>query len=149
MAEEQQQALASDLYNAFLQNLRPRGLGLVSQDELARESRVCRVAQESVVRSSPLMVLNMMGSDTGTVLHTRTVAAPGLCVLQGSLRGAMGPPGFLESLTVRPVRPAEERPCSDGGRGANPPGDTRGRGPRRATPGRHASEGNRRSSIAA
>ncbi len=30
------------------------------------------------------MVLNVIGSDTGTVLHTRTVAAPGLCVLQGS-----------------------------------------------------------------
>ena len=34
MAEEQQQVLASELYNVFLQDLRQRGLNLVSQDDL-------------------------------------------------------------------------------------------------------------------
>ena len=83
MAEEQQQALASDLYNVFLQDLRRRGLEPVSQDDLRASPAYAELPKESVVRSSPLMLLNTLGSDTGTVLHTRTVAAPGLCVLQG------------------------------------------------------------------
>ena len=76
MAEEQQQALASDLYNVFLQDLRRRGLELVSQDDLHASPGYAELRKKSVVRSSPLMVLNPLGSDTGTVLHTRTVAAP-------------------------------------------------------------------------
>ncbi len=81
MAEEQQQALASDLYNAFVQDLRQRGLKLVSQDDLHASPGYAELRKQSVVGSSPLMVLNTLGSDTGTVFHTRTVAAPGLCVL--------------------------------------------------------------------
>jgi hypothetical protein len=97
LAEEQHQALASDLSNAFLEDLRRRGLELVSQDDLHASPAYAELRKSSMVRSSPLMVLNMLGSDTGIVMHTRTVAAPGLCVLQGSLGGAMGLPGFLDS----------------------------------------------------
>ncbi len=96
MDEEGQRALASDLYNAFLADLRRRGLGMVSQDELHESPGYAELRKSSVVGSSSLMFLNTLGSDTGTVLHTRTVAAPGLCVLEGSLRGAMGQPGFLD-----------------------------------------------------
>jgi hypothetical protein len=97
MAEGEQQALASDLYDAFLQDFRRRGLELVSQDDLHASPGYAELPKESVVRSSPLLFLNTLGSDTGTVLHTQTVAAPGLCILQGSLRGSMGAPGFLDS----------------------------------------------------
>jgi hypothetical protein len=96
MDEEEQRALASDLYNVFLEDLRRRGLGLVSQDELHASPGYAELPKSSVVGSSPVLILNTSGSDTGTVFHTRTVAAPGLCVLQGSLRGAMGQPGFLD-----------------------------------------------------
>ncbi len=96
MTEEDQQALASELYGAFLQDLRRRGLELVSQDDLHASPGYAELPKESVVRSSPLMFLNMLGSDTGTVLQTRTVAAPGLSILQGSLGGSMRAPGFLE-----------------------------------------------------
>lgn len=98
MTEEAQQALASDLYNAFLQDLRRRGLEVVSQDELLASSGYAKLSRASLVGSSPLMYLNRLGSDTGTVLHTRTVAAPGLYILQGSLRGTMGTgvSGFLD-----------------------------------------------------
>lgn len=84
MAEEEQQALASDLYNVFLQDLRRRGLELVAQDDWRASPGYAGLRKKSVVRSSPLMFLNPLGSDTGTVLHTRTVAAPGLCVLQAT-----------------------------------------------------------------
>ena len=67
MAEEQQQALAADLYNAFLQDLRRRGLVLVSQDDLHASPGYAELRKKSVGRSSPLMVLNPLGSDTGTV----------------------------------------------------------------------------------
>ncbi|HZW34688.1 MAG TPA: hypothetical protein VFF52_28440 [Isosphaeraceae bacterium] len=96
MEEEEQRALASKLYTTFLEDLRRRGLGLVSQDELHASPGYAELRKRSVVGSSPLLFLNMLGSDTGTVLHTRTVAAPGLCVLEGSLRGALGQPGFLD-----------------------------------------------------
>jgi hypothetical protein len=97
MGEEDQRALASHLYNAFLEELRRRGVGLVSQDELLASPGYAELPKESVVTSSPVMILNTLGSDTGTVLHTRTVAAPGLCILQGSLRGrGTGLSGFLE-----------------------------------------------------
>jgi hypothetical protein len=84
LAEEQQQALASDLYQAFLQDLHSRGLEVVSQDVLHASPAYGESHRNPVVRSSPLMFLNMVGSDTGTVWRTRTVAAPGLCVPQGS-----------------------------------------------------------------
>ena len=68
MGEEQQQALASDLYNAFVQDLRRRGLELVSQDDLHASPGYAELRKKSVDRSSPLMVLNTLGSDAGTRL---------------------------------------------------------------------------------
>ena len=137
MTEEDQQALASELYGAFLQDLRRRGLELVSQDDLHASPGYAELPKESVVRSSPLMFLNMLGSDTGTVLQTRTVAAPGLSILQGSLGGSMRAPGFLESrapglgvLQGGPqARTAAEARILQETRG--------GRGPRRAAASRH------------
>jgi hypothetical protein len=86
LAEDQQRALASGLYNAFLQDLHRRGLDSVSEDVLLASPAYTELRQQPEVASSPLMVFNVVGSDTGTVLHTRTVAAPGLCVLRGSPR---------------------------------------------------------------
>ncbi len=83
LAEERQQALASDLYDAFLRDLRRRGLVLVSQDELHASPAYAELRKKPVVGSSPLMLLNTVGNDTGTVLHMRTVAAPGLCIVRG------------------------------------------------------------------
>jgi hypothetical protein len=86
MAEEPQQALASDLYTGLLQDLHSRGLELVPQDVLRASPAYVESRKESVVRSPRLMILNVVGSDTGTVMRTRTVAAPGLCVAEGSPR---------------------------------------------------------------
>ena len=96
MDEEGQRALASVLYNAFLEDLGRRGLGVVSQDELHASPGYAELRKSSVVGSPSVMFLNTVGSDTGTVFHTRTVAAPGLCILEGSLRGAGGLSGFLD-----------------------------------------------------
>ena len=117
MAEEQQQALASDLYNVFLQDLRQRGLELVSQDDLHASPTYAELRKKPVVKSSPLMVLNPLGSDTGIAMHTRTVRS-----VPGSAAVPRGGPT-----------------CLGDSRGANPPGDPRGRGPRRAAPSRHLS----------
>jgi hypothetical protein len=87
MTEEQQQALAAGLYQAFLQDLRQHGLELVSQDVLLASPGYAKLRKMSVVRSSPLMVLNPLGSDTGIVMHTRTMAAPGLVVVQETRLG--------------------------------------------------------------
>ncbi len=84
LAQEQQQALAGDLYQSLVQDLGGRGLVVVSPDELHSSPGYGELPKQSVTRSSPLMMLNPLGTDTGTVLHTRTVAAPGLSVLQGS-----------------------------------------------------------------
>src|SRR5262249_28792514 len=63
MAEEEQQALASDLYRVFLQDLRRRGLEPVSQDDLRASPGYAELPKDSVVRSSPIMFLNTLGSD--------------------------------------------------------------------------------------
>ncbi len=100
--EQHQRSLASALYNAFLQDLRRRGLGLVTRDELQASSGYAALRKSSAVGSSLLVYLNIFGSDTGIVMHTRTMAAPGLCVLQGSSRGAMALPGFLDNRASGP-----------------------------------------------
>lgn len=84
LADEEQQALAADLYNAFLEELHRRGLETVSQDELHASAAYAGLRRKPEVRSSPLMVFNPVGSDMGTVLHTRTVPAPGLCVVRAA-----------------------------------------------------------------
>jgi hypothetical protein len=86
MPEEEERALASQLYTAFLQDLRRRELEPVSPEELLASPAYIEARKQALVRSSPLMVLNPVGNDTGTVMHTRTVAAPGLGVLQGTRR---------------------------------------------------------------
>ncbi len=87
MAEEQQRLLATELYNAFVGNLRSRGVNLLPREALQSSPAYVESRRGATVRSSPLMVLNVVGSDTGTVLHTRTVAAPGLCVPRECLHG--------------------------------------------------------------
>ncbi len=84
LAEEQQQVLASQLYDVFLRDLRQRGLNLVSQDDLLATPGYAELRKMSVVKSSPLMFINALGSDTGVPYHTRTIAAPGLSVQQGT-----------------------------------------------------------------
>ncbi len=86
MPAKEQQALASDLHAAFLQDLRRRGLELVSSDDLLASPAYTELRKKAAVSSSPFLVFNPLGSDTGQVLHTRTVAAPGLGVLQAGSR---------------------------------------------------------------
>lgn len=102
MDEQHQGVLAFALYNAFVEDLRQRGLALVSQDELLASPGYAELRKNSAVGSPLLLYLNTFGSDTGVVMHTRTMAAPGLCVLQGSLRGAMALPGFLDNRASGP-----------------------------------------------
>ena len=115
LAAEQQRALAADLYNAFLQDLHSRGLELVPRDVLQASPAYVASCGEPVVGSSLLMMFNPLGSDTGTVMHTQTVAAPGLCVPKGS-------PHARAAAEARIVQ------------------ETRGRGACRVTPGRHLPE---------
>ena len=84
MAEEQQEALASELYAAFLKDLRKRKLEPVGDSELLASPAYRELRKKPFVKSSPLMVFNPLGSDIGRVLHTRTFAAPGLGVVQGT-----------------------------------------------------------------
>ena len=86
MPEEQQEALASELYAAFLKDLRKRRLEPVGDSELLASPAYRELRKKPFVKSSPLMVFNPLGSDIGRVLHTRTFAAPGLGVLQGTTR---------------------------------------------------------------
>ena len=86
MPEEQQEALASELYSAFLKDLRNRRLEPVGDSDLLASPTYRELRKKPFVKSSPLMVLNPIGSDIGRVMHTRTFAAPGLGVLQGTPR---------------------------------------------------------------
>jgi hypothetical protein len=86
MTEEQQEALASELYMAFVKDLRKRRLEPVRDSDLLASPAYRELRKKPFVKSSPLMVLNPIGSDIGRVLHTRTFAAPGLGVLQGTTR---------------------------------------------------------------
>ena len=86
MPEEQQEALASELYAAFVKDLRNRRLEPVRDSDLLASPAYRELRKKPFVKSSPLMVLNPIGSDIGRVLHTRTFAAPGLGVLQGTTR---------------------------------------------------------------
>jgi len=87
MADGQQRALAGELYNAFLQELRRRGLEPVSEDEL-RASPTYSGPRETGGTDAPGMLLNPLGNDTGMVMSARTVPAPGLGALR---RGPLDP----------------------------------------------------------
>ena len=80
--QDRQQALALELHTAFLQDLRRRGLVLVTPDELQASPAYADLRKKAVVGTSPLMLMNIVGNDTGVALHMRTTAAPGLCVLR-------------------------------------------------------------------
>lgn len=82
--EEAQGTLAADLYRAFVDDLRSRGLEVVPPETLQASPTYAGISNVPIVRSSPFMLLNARGSDMGVVLHTRTVAAPGLSVLQAN-----------------------------------------------------------------
>ena len=80
--DERQQALALELHTAFLRDLRRRGLMLVTPDELHASPTYTDLRKKAVAGTSPLMLMNIVGNDTGVALHLRTTAAPGLCVLR-------------------------------------------------------------------
>jgi hypothetical protein len=84
MAEEQQEALASELYTAFTKELRKRKLEPVADSDLLASPTYRKLRKKPFIKSSPLMVFNPLGSDIGRVMHTRTFAAPGLGVVQGT-----------------------------------------------------------------
>ena len=78
--EDEQRALTKELYAAFVDDLKGRGVDVISQETLAASPGFAGLSKRSVVKSSPLMLLNPLGTDTGQVMHTRTIAAPGLGV---------------------------------------------------------------------
>ena len=78
--------MASELYLAFVKDLRNRGLEPAADSDLLASPTYRELRKKPFVKSSPLMVFNPLGSDIGRVMHTRTFAAPGLGVLQGTMR---------------------------------------------------------------
>jgi hypothetical protein len=94
LAVDQQRTLAADLYTGFLQVLGRRGLEVLPHEALLASPSYVGIPRLDVAISSPLMLLNPVGIDTGQVLRTRIVAAPGLGVSQ---------------LPVREQEPAELR----------------------------------------
>ncbi len=89
--EEDQRKLTSELYAAFVADLKDRGVDVVSQETLTASPNFARLAKKTIVNSSPLLLLNPLGSDTGQVMHTRTIAAPGLGVRRRWSPGATRP----------------------------------------------------------
>lgn len=81
LSAEQQEGLTAALLTRFEKQLASRGLVVVSQAALAGSESFAALKTKPVVKSSPLLLLNMAGSDTGFVLHSRTIAAPGLGVV--------------------------------------------------------------------
>jgi hypothetical protein len=78
MPEAEQRALTSQLYDAFEADLRGRGLVVVPREDVIASRGNAERSKRPVEKSSPLMLLNPLGSDTGQVLHSRTVTEPGL-----------------------------------------------------------------------
>lgn len=81
MGRDDQGALAANVYNAFVRDLRGRGVVVVQQEALKACPEYASLSKSERTGSSLLMLLNPLGSDCGTVKHTRTVAAPGLFVI--------------------------------------------------------------------
>lgn len=80
--EDAHRAVTAALYCAFLDDLRRRGVEVVSLEQLQASPTYAGLARTDQARSSPLLLLNPLGSDMGVVMHTRTVAAPGLGVVR-------------------------------------------------------------------
>ena len=78
MPEAEQKALTAQLYDAFEADLRGRGLLVVPRESVTAGLGRAGRPEDPVKNSNPLMLLNPLGSDTGQVLHSRTVAEPGL-----------------------------------------------------------------------
>jgi hypothetical protein len=78
MPEAEQQTLTSQLYDAFEADLRGRGLVVVPRDRVIASPGNAERPRSPVNKTSPLMLLNPLGSDTGQVLHSRTITEPGL-----------------------------------------------------------------------
>ena len=142
MDEEEQQALASNLYNAFLENLRRRGLGLVSQDELHASPAYAELRKSSVVGSSWLRSSTRWGVTREPCCTRGRSRRPACAYWKGAYVGPWVFRAFWKS--TRPARAScGERPCSDGGRGADPPGDAARTWPSPFDSGSARSEGNR------
>jgi hypothetical protein len=77
-AESDQQLLTTQLYEAFEADLRARGLEVVQREVVIASPGNQSRPQQPVSKSSLLMILSPLGSDTGAVLHSRTMSEPGL-----------------------------------------------------------------------
>ena len=82
LAEDQQKALAHELATVFANTLSQRGLEVIPQEALVATPAYGSIAKQPTAKSSWLMVVNPVGIDTGVVLRTRTVTAPGLDIWQ-------------------------------------------------------------------
>jgi hypothetical protein len=81
MSDDKQQALAGSLYNYYESDLLRRGLAVVPTSALLASPGYARFKAKPVVKSSLLKLLNPVGNDTGVVLRSRMVGAPGLGVV--------------------------------------------------------------------
>jgi hypothetical protein len=77
LAEDQQRSLAKSLLLATEADFNRRGLTLLSLASLNNNKSYADLKPEQTVKSSLWLLINVKGSDTGTVLRTHTVAAPG------------------------------------------------------------------------
>jgi hypothetical protein len=89
MLETEQQILTSQLYDAFEADLRSRGLIVVPREVVMGSSGNQLRPSQPVRKSSLVMLLNPLGSDTGAVLHSRAMSEPGLG--HGAGRWSRGP----------------------------------------------------------
>jgi hypothetical protein len=96
LPEDRHRALAAKLHSVFLDDLRRRGLEVVPNDVLFASTSYAGLPKRRGASSTPFMVLNPFGSDTGQVMHTRTVAAPGLGVVAPTFGRAAAESRILE-----------------------------------------------------
>lgn len=96
MSEDEQLALTNELYDAFEVDLRSRGFDVVPRDVVIASPANAGRLNRPVSKSTLLMLLNPIGSDTGQVLHTRTLGEPGL--RRGGSRWSRRPEADLQIL---------------------------------------------------
>jgi hypothetical protein len=81
MGEDPLQALAGCLLIEMENDLRRRGLIVLPRQALAASPGYGELTTVPAESTKPWMLLNPVGADTGVVMHSRTVPAPGLAIV--------------------------------------------------------------------
>ena len=81
IGEDPLQALAGSLFIEMENDLRRRGLIVLPRRRLAESPGYAELKTASAASTKPWMLLNPVGGDTGVVMHSRTVPAPGMAII--------------------------------------------------------------------